>query len=204
MLKKGLFNLEKCPLCSGHNIIYEFKKDNVRYYQCKDCNFIFLNPQPNDEELNKIYSKNYFIGSGDKKFEQVVLDMKKQTAALYLKQLISYYGSPTGKLIEIGCGNGDFLLLAQQVGFEISGLELSSYSTGVANEKLGSNSVICGTLDTINLPEKEYDICCLFDSVEHFRDPVASLKRIRMILKPDGVLFIVTPSLDSKSAKLLK
>lgn len=204
MLKKELFRSNKCPLCRGLNIAYEFEKDNYKYYQCKDCNFIYLNPQPNDEELNKIYNKNYFIGSGNNEFEQIVLDMKKQTAALYIKQLISYYGSPSGKLIEIGCGNGDFLLLAKLAGFEIAGLELSAHSTGVANEKLGTNSVICGTLDTINLPEKEYDICCLFDSIEHFRDPVASLKKIRKILKPNGVLFIVTPSLDSKSAKFLK
>src|SRR5690349_7020588 len=52
-----------CPLCLGRRVHYAFSKDTYRVVRCADCRFMFLSPQPSDDELAAIYGGRYFIHS---------------------------------------------------------------------------------------------------------------------------------------------
>jgi len=164
---------------------------------------MFLNQQPSDEVLEEIYNEEYFLGEHTPEGEKAVSDMKRATAKLYLNQLIKYCGSTGGKLLEIGCGNGDFLALAKEAGFDVTGIEISRHAVDTANRQLGEKRVRCGTMETF-LHGEQFDYCTLFDTIEHTRNPLRLLQKIHELLKPGGVLFLSTPSLDSWSAKLMK
>jgi 2-polyprenyl-3-methyl-5-hydroxy-6-metoxy-1,4-benzoquinol methylase len=194
----------ECHICGDHNIKYKFMVGEHSLYQCAGCGFMFLNPQPSDEFLSSLYTSDYFLMGADDLSSRRRSEMKKATALLYLKQLIRYYGSQEGKLLEIGCGNGDFLLAAKQTGFAVQGIEVSESATKSANDKLGVQTVQCGTVEDIDLPDGCFDVCALFDVVEHVRHPIKFLNRVHRLLAPGGVLFIVTPSLGSWSARLMK
>ncbi|HEX8914056.1 MAG TPA: glycosyltransferase, partial [Humisphaera sp.] len=64
--------------------------------------------------------------------------------------------------------------------------------------------VTISSLEEADLPPASFDVAVLADVIEHARDPLAMLRLVRRALKPDGVLLLATPSLDSWSAKLLK
>ena len=192
-----------CRICDNNRIHYAFISNGYPVSHCQECGFMFLNPQPSDEVLSQIYNEDYFIDNTDRG-SKLRLEMKGATAQLYLNQLIEYYGKSEGNLLEIGCGNGEFLALAKEKGFNVNGIEFSSRATETANNRLGEEKVICGSLETSDLPEEHFDICVLFDVVEHVRDPLKQLKKIYKLLKPDGVIFLSTPSLNSWSAQLMK
>jgi SAM-dependent methyltransferase len=191
----------KCNICGGANIQYRFLIQGHSLYQCANCDFMFLNPPPSDEFLDSLQSPDDSTMSND---EQLRSEMKQATARLYLEQLVRYYGKQQGNLLEIGCENGDFLLAAKKAGFTVKGVEVSESAAALANARLGEQSVICGNIETMDLPEASFDVCALFDVLEHVRDPIGFLNKIHRILVPGGVLFLVLPSLDSWSARLMK
>lgn len=191
-----------CVVCGSAQSDILFTVYSYPVHECQTCKLQYLWPQPTDEDLTRIYSENYFFGKDVGELEQSRL--KRATANLYLDQIEKRVGNPVGKkLLEIGCGNGDFLHEASKRGFEVSGLEYSRSAAEEANAKLSAHSVIVGSADTIDLPLGYYDVVVGCDVIEHVRDPRKFSERIYNSLKPKGLFYCVTPSRASLSAKLM-
>lgn len=211
-----------CPLCHSRRLHYAFsipgptsadggRGDGLRVVRCDECRFMLLNPQPSDAELAAIYSADYFLTDE----QGHAAAMKSATARGYLELLAQYRGSSGGRLLEVGCGQGEGLAEAARMGYAVTGVEISTASAQVARQRLaaaeteraadGDPGVVhCSTLEDAALGAGTFDVCVLADVIEHARDPLAMLREIRRVLKPDGVLLLATPSLDSWSAKLMK
>ena len=172
---------------------------------CNNCGLHWLSPQPTDAELDKIYSNQYFLDEGAADITEIVNNLKRATAGLYLKQLIADGSASPDKLslLEIGCGMGDFLLEAQSMGFKVSGLEVTDHLVEFANQRLAGPHVQKGFIETSNFQNDSFDVVAFFDVIEHVRKPVDFIERVNDLLKKNGQAFIVTPSLDSWSANLL-
>jgi glycosyltransferase involved in cell wall biosynthesis/SAM-dependent methyltransferase len=197
----------------------------LRVVRCDDCRLMLLNPQPSDAELAAIYGAGYFVGTGGAA-DAAAADagrLKAATARRYLDLLAKYRGraaaddggstattAQAGRLLEVGCGRGELLAEAARAGYAVTGVELSEDAAAAAVLRLAGNPsaadwrVHCGSLEDADLPPGSFDACVLADVIEHARDPLDMLRRVRAALKPDGVLLVATPSLDSWSAKLLK
>ncbi len=194
-----------CPICKQNKVVLAFPFKRYQVYACRNCGFQWLDPQPTDSELSEIYSDQYFLDEGDAKITELVNKIKRATARLYLEQLVKEI-SPSlnhASLLEIGCGMGDFLLEAQSEGFNVSGLEVTDHLVELANRRLGSTSVQKGYLESSRFDKESFDVVANFDVIEHVRNPVDFLMHVNSLLKESGKVYIVTPSLDSFSAKLL-
>ncbi len=165
---------------------------------------MFLNPQPSDSELAAIYNANYFLGAESEDGRAATRAMKSETAREYLRAIKRYAGSNTGRLLEVGCGDGDFLVEAEAAGYTVVGVEYASAACDQARSRLKNGTICCGELAEAGLEPEQFDVCILSDVIEHVRDPRAFLELIHKLLKPDGVIFIATPSLASWSARLLR
>ena len=196
--------LTACPVCQSRRLHYAFSHQGYRVVRCADCRLLLLNPQPSDRELTEIYTNTYFLGEDRAESHEEVSQMKRATARSYLDQINRYHALQGGRLLEIGCGQGDFLVEAQRLGYDVTGVEISSSAAKTARERLGDGKVVCGEIESVALGEGNFDVCVLSDVIEHIREPLAFLCTIRRLLKPDGVLFIATPSLSSWSARLLQ
>lgn len=195
----------ECQICGHKNAIKKFPFNHYSVYSCANCGFRWLYPQPTGEELAAIYSEQYFLDEGDEKITEIVNTLKRATANVYLEQLVKgNLPSPSQlKLLEIGCGMGDFLLEAQSRGFKVSGLEVTDHLVELANRRLGTTSVQKGFLESSSFQSETFDVIAFFDVIEHVRNPLDFMSRVNRLLKESGKVYIVTPSLDSWSAKLL-
>ena len=165
---------------------------------------MFLNPPPSDEDLAKIYNADYFLGNDSDEGRRTTSELKRATARQYLAELARYQGTPAGRMLEVGCGEGDFLAEAEAAGYEVLGVEYSEAASATANERLKRGRVEQGELKSAKLPDAHFDVCVLNDVIEHVRDPIAFLREVQRVLRPGGALFIATPSLDSWSARSMK
>lgn len=195
-----------CPVCRGNRLHYLFSVAGYRIVRCHNCELLMSSPQPSDEDLKRIYGENYFVlGEGDE--DRIHVDeLKESTADLYLDLLERYRGNAPGRLLEIGCGHGDFLVRAAARGFSVTGVEYSSHACSIASDKLRDfpdAKIICGEITSV-MTEPRYDICIFCDVIEHLRDPRLFLDCVYHVLKPSGTILVATPSLDSWSARLLR
>ncbi|MFI5116979.1 MAG: class I SAM-dependent methyltransferase [Terriglobales bacterium] len=153
--------------------------------------------------MAEIYSAHYFLGDHSEESDQRVSEMKTATANLYLDRLAKALPVNGARFLEIGCGTGDLLVQAQARSLEVHGVEFSTISTATANRRLGAELVQPGTIENASLPIGHFDVIAACDVIEHTRDPKSFLERAHALLRPGGLIFLVTPSLDSWSRKLL-
>jgi len=104
-----------------------------------------------------------------------------------------------GRFLDIGCGNGDTLEIAREMGAEAYGIELNPKSVKICCDK-GLN-VHCGTLENTRYPDDYFDIIWMSQVIEHLSSPKHSLKEIKRILKPSGKLYIFCPNAESYLSK---
>ncbi|MBU6234368.1 MAG: methyltransferase domain-containing protein [Alphaproteobacteria bacterium] len=104
------------------------------------------------------------------------------------------------KLLDVGAGTGNLVEAAQRNGFDAEGVEPSAWLTQQAKAK--GLKVHEGVLPH-TAAQGPYDVVMLIDVIEHVTDPLALLRNIRAILKPNGRLYMVTPDASSFFARLL-
>jgi SAM-dependent methyltransferase len=194
-----------CPACGATGFRNVREVAAIPVVECPECRMQFANPQPSDAELARIYGPGYFLQPDEAFTAANIARMKQATADLYLDLIEESAGSAPAarRLLEVGCGHGDFLVAASRRGYLVTGVEYSAHACGIAREKLGGRGqVICGEVSA--LPgEAEYDLAVACDVIEHVRNPGEFLHSLHTRVRAGGWLFLATPSLDSWSARLL-
>jgi 2-polyprenyl-3-methyl-5-hydroxy-6-metoxy-1,4-benzoquinol methylase len=195
----------KCAICSGQRVYYAFSVQKYRLLGCRDCGHMTLNPPPSGQDLAEIYGAQYALLNGDEQSRSRFSRLKQTTARYYLNLIGRYRRGHGGALLEIGCGHGDLLVVAEELGYTVTGVEYSGHSCDTARQRLnGRGTIIQGEVTDIRHLAGTFDVCVLSDVIEHVYDPRGFLEDIHRLLKPGGVVFIATPTLDSWSARLLK
>ena len=110
-------------------------------------------------------------------------------------------GATRGRLLEVGCACGFLLQAARQRGFDVIGVELSGWATEYAARN-GGLRVLQGTLASQQFEPEAFDVVVLADVIEHLADPSDELRRIHRLLRPGGLVLILTPDIGSVTAKI--
>lgn len=162
---------------------------------------VFLSPKPDGEQLREMYRSDYYQSwgiTGDD--DESARSMKQGTFAHRMKPLAALV--PVGRVLDVGCATGYFLEVAAAAGWDVYGVELSDYAAGLARRTFGDR-VFSGTLEQAGYPDGYFDVITLSDLLEHVPDPRSFLHEVRRLLRPDGILMIVTPDVTSLSARIM-
>ncbi len=109
-----------------------------------------------------------------------------------------------GKLLDVGCGTGSFLSLAEKH-FEAYGLDISSFAIKQAKENTEKTLLRQGSCeDALPFQDDFFDIVTAFDLLEHLAEPAQAVEEVARVLKPGGVFVASTPNLNSLGAKFKK
>jgi SAM-dependent methyltransferase len=109
---------------------------------------------------------------------------------------------PKGRLLDVGCGNGDFLQFAQRAGWEAIGVDPDPKAVEIARAR--GLTVHLGTLETLQEPPESLQGITMNHVIEHVHDPRATLTRCYRLLKPGGWLWLETPNLNAQGHALYR
>ncbi|MCX5667387.1 MAG: methyltransferase domain-containing protein [Candidatus Omnitrophica bacterium] len=168
----------------------------IRIVKCTICGLIYANPRPSPDLL-----VNNYIKSTDSLYLEEEAG-RRLSAKKILKELKKI--KKAGRILDIGCAAGFLLDEAQKAGFNIHGIELSKWAADYARNKLGIKTICQGMLKEAGYPKSHFDVIVLSDVIEHLIDPKGTLVEIRKLLKPDGVICINTPDINSLVSKILR
>ncbi|MFL5733314.1 MAG: class I SAM-dependent methyltransferase [Chloroflexia bacterium] len=101
-----------------------------------------------------------------------------------------------GRLLDVGCGTGNFLRLARDRDFDVAGVDADRLAVQVARDRFGLSNTTFATVEQLiaEPPAERYDLISLFDVLEHLADPVAVVQGLARLLTPEGYLVITVPS----------
>lgn len=100
------------------------------------------------------------------------------------------------RLLDIGCGNGEFLINARSAGWLVNGIEPDPNAASVGQQY--ELPIHVGTYDSVELQLGSFDTVTANQVIEHVHDPHDFASRIRGWLKPSGRVWIGTPNLDCR------
>jgi 2-polyprenyl-3-methyl-5-hydroxy-6-metoxy-1,4-benzoquinol methylase len=98
-------------------------------------------------------------------------------------------------LLDVGCGNGNFLEFAQAAGWHAEGLDQDSKALEHCIRK--GLRAYHGDISAVAAKSGPFDVITLYHVIEHVHDPGALLQSCQQLLKPEGLLLIETPNVDS-------
>jgi len=105
-----------------------------------------------------------------------------------------------GQLLDLGCGNGAFLLRARSAGWIITGVDFDAKAVEAACRQ--GLDVRLGGVESVNPAIEQFDVITLSHVIEHMHQPVEVLQACFNLLKPGGFLWIETPNIASTGHKL--
>lgn len=105
-----------------------------------------------------------------------------------------------GKLLDVGIGTGLFLKIAKKRGWDIYGIDISSYA--IKSAKQTGAHLRVKVLSDKTFKENFFDAVNMRHSLEHIKNPQKILEIIYKILKPEGIICITTPNSFGLHAKI--
>lgn len=204
-----------CRICGSNSISETFiakemlqgSREPFEYFVCDNCSTVQISST--DLDMTKYYNSSYYSLSNDNSkqsnlFVRIrnrhVFQRKNGLFGNLLQYLFPIYkehaiiGSlvkSDTRILDIGCGNGDFLKLMHSVGYQyLTGIE--PYLTD--SIKLDTHfHLIKGNLHSIN---SNFDLIRLHHVFEHVSDPVTTLNQIYQLLDDEGIVVLTIPIAD--------
>jgi 2-polyprenyl-3-methyl-5-hydroxy-6-metoxy-1,4-benzoquinol methylase len=101
-----------------------------------------------------------------------------------------------GRLLDIGCGTGNFLAAARVAGYEVAGIEMDRNAARFAKERLGLQRVFPLTISEFldRNPGERFDVVTFFEVLEHQASPAEFLQKVRTCVRPGGVIALSVPN----------
>lgn len=205
----------RCPLCGADDYHVRFEDrlsgvsvDPQRHYtstssaygehgrivECRSCDLVYMNPRPHHQSVQDNYSAVEDTRYLDEEQGRV------ETFTESLEHVAEFM--PSGCMLDVGCHVGTFLTIAEQHGFQVAGVEPSTWASEIARGRI-NGPVHRGAVEDAPLPEGGYDVITLWDVIEHLPDPALDLRSIHASLRPGGIFAVSTMDVDSLFARVL-
>lgn len=175
-----------CPLCASSDTVHhedvKTKDATTQYtmYRCRSCTLVFADPM-------KAISQDWY--------EQEIWDSYYKDKWEF-HELFKRLKPEPMEILEIACGEGYFLNIAQQLGHRVVGIDFSKPAIETAKAKFGISETYPWTVEEYreHFPDRKFDLVCFFHLIEHVENPKEFISNLGSVLKEKGLIAFSTPN----------
>lgn len=184
----------------NHTYSESIKKGNYEVINCQDCGYWHVFPMPTSEVLEKYYKEKYYqtlTETNNRTMTDKISDpdsfyqMQHEDRLININCFLPWHFDR--KVLDLGCGYGDFLAFLKSYGWQGLGIEVSEDACKICEAK--DIEIIHHSfenLEELNLPA--YPLVILNAVLEHLPEPSRILYTARKHLLPQGTLIIHSPN----------
>jgi len=176
----------RCPCQHAPNVAVSFHLHR-KIIHCQECHLLVRAQLPSEEELFVGYRDEYFAQFGDEQMGESRSNVYQHA----LEELTRLQPSK-GLLVDVGCGAGTLLGMAEQRGWRGIGFDPSRESVTVARAQ--GLEAYTHQWPPCPLSTEEADAVTVVNVLDHLRDPFAALQEAWRILRPGGLLYVRVPN----------
>lgn len=192
-----------CPVCTEVEYTsvsqWDRRFKSLHHVKCDCCALVRHMPLPDDATLEKYYAQEYRSDyqnvSTPTKHHR---DKRLLEASRRVEKLSTKLSTGT-RLLDFGCGSGEFIETCNAKGALTTGFEPGEGYSEYARETMGLN-VVTGSYQQLDFDEK-FDVITSFHVFEHLVDPLTAIEKMKTWLKPNGLIFIEVPNTNHSLLK---
>jgi 2-polyprenyl-3-methyl-5-hydroxy-6-metoxy-1,4-benzoquinol methylase len=177
--------LHGCPACGAVRRRAAGSRGDLILHRCTACGLVFSDPQPR-AEVEQRYRETYDLAAH-------FAARERRKTLLYRRRLARLTSPSTGqdRLCDVGCGDGQFLELARNAGWQVCGVDLNP--AAVKRARARGIEVLQASFETIEeMPWRSFSLVTCWDVLEHTAQPRAFAERLARLLAPRGWLALTT------------
>jgi len=192
-----------CVCCRATSWQHYCHAAGYELLRCRSCGFVRVDI-PEHFDLNSLYGEDYFFGRG---FDSSALIPESRNPGplmtakrrYWLRLLSDAIGRP-GRLLDVGCGAGALLDVANEMGWRAEGQDISA--AGAAEAQSRGHRVKVAELADCDYRPASFDAASMIEVIEHLRDPRPTLTALLKALRPGGWVIITTGDISSLRARI--
>lgn len=200
----------KCPWCGSEKaqinlwLKDEFlTKEDFHICECLNCGLLYTMPRPDKEKIGAYYKSEAYYSHQENKngFIPKVYERVKSINLKY-KYRLATSGMHPGKMLDIGCGVGDFLHTAEMHGWECIGVEPSEDAKAIAQKRMKGTIITSEELESFS--DGAFDVITMWHVLEHVDDLRWQVAQLQRLVKPSGRVVIAVPNYKSYDGQYYK
>ena len=176
----------------------------------------WLDPQPIASDLHKLYRNYWTHGgagrlppppnaesspSGKRRARAVLASLMPWRRHALLADNRYLSTMKPGRLLDVGCGMGDFAAGMATLGWDAHGIDFDEGAIAVADRQPGLKATTGGLLEQ-RYKSESFDAITMSNVIEHLPNPRETLAECFRILRPGGRAVVITPNFQSYGHKL--
>lgn len=183
-----------CPLCGAPGKLpsppfgMRWEGRRFDYLDCTGCRSRFAFPMPVATDFERIYTRSDYH---DVHYSELASGQFARSL-----QALGNFVAPGARVLDFGCGNGEFLKEAVGAGYRAEGIELDAATRQSAAANSGCSVV---SLDDARRGSARYDAIHLGDVLEHLPDPARTMSELEALLTPGGLFLVEGPLEENRS-----
>lgn len=176
--------------------------------RCNTCSLLRTNPRPTADTIGYYYPSDYapyHTPTSAASPRRKPLNWRRRIQAWFNDKLGLVDAKllpiePPGKLLEIGCANGNYLRQAAALGWTTKGIEFDA--AAATRARAAGLEVDYTSVEGFVAPGQSYDMIAGWMVFEHVHQPVDTFARLAQWIKPDGWLVFSVPDASALEFKL--
>lgn len=171
-----------CPCGGGGSPSEVFQTSTRRYVACPACGLVFLSPRPSSSIVEEYYRESY-----DGSYGAAESSADRQPVFASVLTHLLEWRRPPGRLLDIGCGDGAFLMLCREAGWNCTGVEVSQ---GAAERARAKGLSILSPTELGQSTGGPFDVVTLVNVLETVTDPAAIVRAMTHQVKAQGIIAV--------------